>query len=50
MFFLLTMQQTNEMVDVCVDDKVTNYLNRKDVLEALHARLVGVEKWDVCSE
>ncbi|KAK7399272.1 hypothetical protein VNO78_10452 [Psophocarpus tetragonolobus] len=42
-------QQTNERIDVCVDDKVTNYLNRKDVQEALHAKLVGVRKWDVCS-
>ncbi|CAJ1937570.1 unnamed protein product [Sphenostylis stenocarpa] len=42
-------QKTNESIDVCVDDKVTNYLNRKDVQEALHAKLVGVRKWDVCS-
>ncbi|PNX94498.1 serine carboxypeptidase 45-like protein [Trifolium pratense] len=42
-------QQANEMIDVCVDDKVTNYLNRRDVQEALHAKLVGVRKWDVCS-
>ncbi|KAI4336381.1 hypothetical protein L6164_014915 [Bauhinia variegata] len=42
-------QQANERIDVCVDDKVTNYLNRRDVQKALHARLVGVRKWDVCS-
>ncbi|KAI4343558.1 hypothetical protein L6164_010893 [Bauhinia variegata] len=42
-------QQANERIDVCVDDKVTNYLNRRDVHKALHARLVGVRKWDVCS-
>ncbi|ESW31970.1 hypothetical protein PHAVU_002G282700 [Phaseolus vulgaris] len=42
-------QKINESIDVCVDDKVTNYLNRKDVQEALHAKLVGVRKWDVCS-
>ncbi|KAL5074989.1 hypothetical protein RYX36_013973 [Vicia faba] len=42
-------QQANERIDVCVDDKVTNYLNRRDVQEALHAKLVGVRKWDVCS-
>ncbi|XP_027343154.1 serine carboxypeptidase-like 45 [Abrus precatorius] len=43
-------QQANEStIDVCVDDKVTNYLNRHDVQESLHARLVGVRKWDVCS-
>ncbi|XP_028766238.1 serine carboxypeptidase-like 45 [Neltuma alba] len=42
-------QQRNERIDVCVDDKVVNYLNRRDVQEALHAKLVGVRKWDVCS-
>nr|KYP49010.1 Serine carboxypeptidase-like 45 [Cajanus cajan] len=42
-------QQTNESIDVCVDDKVRNYLNRKDVQKVLHAKLVGVRKWDVCS-
>ncbi|XP_022640030.1 serine carboxypeptidase-like 45 isoform X3 [Vigna radiata var. radiata] len=42
-------QKTDDSIDVCVDDKVTNYLNRKDVQEALHAKLVGVRKWDVCS-
>ncbi|KAL9313989.1 hypothetical protein ACSQ67_019441 [Phaseolus vulgaris] len=43
------MQEASESIDVCVDDKVTNYLNRRDVQEALHAKLVGVRKWDVCS-
>lgn len=28
--------------DTCLSDKVTAYLNRKDVQEALHAQLVGV--------
>ncbi|KAG5031877.1 hypothetical protein AAZX31_06G158000 [Glycine max] len=42
-------QEANESIDVCVDDKVTNYLNRRDVQEALHAKLVGVRKWEVCS-
>jgi len=44
------MQEASESIDVCVDDKVTNYLNRRDVQEALHAKLVGVRKWDVCSK
>ncbi|KAE9604242.1 putative carboxypeptidase D [Lupinus albus] len=43
------IQQASERIDVCVDDKVTNYLNRRDVQDALHAKLVGVRKWDVCS-
>ncbi|OMO52391.1 Peptidase S10, serine carboxypeptidase [Corchorus olitorius] len=42
-------QQVSERIDVCVEDKIVNYLNRKDVQKALHARLVGVRRWDVCS-
>ncbi|MBA0685537.1 hypothetical protein Goari_013193, partial [Gossypium aridum] len=38
-------QQVSERVDVCVEDKIVNYLNRKDVQKALHARLVGVRRW-----
>ncbi|KAF2311540.1 hypothetical protein GH714_024639 [Hevea brasiliensis] len=41
--------QVSERIDVCVDDETMNYLNRKDVQKALHARLVGVGKWEVCS-
>ncbi|KAK8978169.1 hypothetical protein V6N11_062964 [Hibiscus sabdariffa] len=41
--------QVSERVDVCVEDKIVNYLNRKDVQKALHARLVGVRRWTVCS-
>ncbi|MFS7889051.1 putative peptidase S10, serine carboxypeptidase, alpha/Beta hydrolase [Helianthus anomalus] len=33
-----------ERVDVCVKDETVNYLNRRDVRRALHARLVGVRK------
>ncbi|EEF50108.1 serine carboxypeptidase, putative [Ricinus communis] len=36
-------------VDVCVEDETVNYLNRLDVQMALHARLVGVHQWTVCS-
>lgn len=43
-------QQTGERIDVCIEDETVNYLNRQDVQKALHARLVGVRKWDVCSE
>ncbi|XP_009778790.1 serine carboxypeptidase-like 45 [Nicotiana tabacum] len=38
-----------EKIDVCIDDKTVNYLNRQDVRRALHAKLVGVRRWDVCS-
>ncbi|KAL3585205.1 hypothetical protein D5086_012072 [Populus alba] len=38
-----------ENIDVCVQEKSTQYLNRKDVQEALHAQLVGVTRWTGCS-
>lgn len=43
------VQQVGEQIDVCVEDETVNYLNRKDVQDALHARLTGVTKWAVCS-
>ncbi|OAY48026.1 serine carboxypeptidase-like 45 [Manihot esculenta] len=46
---VLRPQQVSERIDVCVDDETMNYLNRKDVRKALHARLVGVGKWEACS-
>lgn len=46
---VLSPQQIPETVDVCVEDETVNYLNRRDVQKALHARLIGVRKWDVCS-
>ncbi|EOY22611.1 hypothetical protein QUC31_007830 [Theobroma cacao] len=46
---VLNPQQVSERVDVCVEDKIVNYLNRKDVQKALHALLVGVRRWAVCS-
>ncbi|GLT48061.1 hypothetical protein SLA2020_217030 [Shorea laevis] len=46
---VLAPQHVAETIDVCVEDETVNYLNRKDVQMALHARLVGVRRWDVCS-
>ncbi|KAJ7957185.1 Carboxypeptidase [Quillaja saponaria] len=46
---VISPQQATERVDVCVEDKTVNYLNRKDVQNALHAQLVGVRRWEVCS-
>jgi len=43
------VQQETQKLDVCVGDKTTTYLNRKEVQEALHAKLVGVTKWSTCS-
>ncbi|KAK9684338.1 hypothetical protein RND81_10G203500 [Saponaria officinalis] len=42
-------EQTGESVDVCIEDETVSYLNRPDVKKALHARLVNVRRWDVCS-
>lgn len=42
-------QQLSRELDVCVEDETMNYLNRKDVQQAMHARLNGVPKWTVCS-
>ncbi|CAA7396351.1 unnamed protein product [Spirodela intermedia] len=46
---ILAPQQVAERIDVCVEDETVNYLNRKDVQSALHARLDGVSRWSVCS-
>ncbi|XP_057982233.1 serine carboxypeptidase-like 45 [Malania oleifera] len=36
-------------VDVCIEDEIIKYLNRKDVQKALHAQLFEVN-WTVCSD
>ncbi|KVH97866.1 hypothetical protein Ccrd_000021, partial [Cynara cardunculus var. scolymus] len=41
--------KVEEPVDVCVEDEIIKYLNRRDVQKSLHARLIGVNKWLVCS-
>ncbi|PSS13718.1 Serine carboxypeptidase-like [Actinidia chinensis var. chinensis] len=46
---VLSPKQVTETVDVCVEDETVSYLNRRDVQNALHARLVGVNGWLVCS-
>lgn len=46
---LLFSLQGNEKIDVCLGDETFKYLNRKDVQEAIHARLIGVENWTTCS-
>lgn len=43
-------QGTETKVDVCVEDETTEYLNRKDVQTALHARLVDGNPWAACTE
>ncbi|GLT88075.1 hypothetical protein SLE2022_061160 [Rubroshorea leprosula] len=41
---------TREGVDVCVEDETVKYLNRKDVQDTLHAQLVGLNRWTICSD
>ncbi|XP_054824000.1 serine carboxypeptidase-like 45 [Prosopis cineraria] len=48
--FVLNQLQETQKVDVCAGDETNDYLNRKDVQEALHAKLVGLTTWSVCSE
>lgn len=43
-------QIEEEKIDVCLDDETTQYLNRKDVQNAMNAQLVGVTQWSVCSD
>ncbi|KAJ6408395.1 hypothetical protein OIU84_011666 [Salix udensis] len=45
----LDQTKDSENIDVCVKEKSSQYLNRKDVQEALHAQLVGVTRWTGCS-
>ncbi|KAL8099161.1 hypothetical protein AgCh_031727 [Apium graveolens] len=46
---VISPQVGTDKIDVCLEDETVNYLNRKDVQKALHARLIGVKKWEVCS-
>ncbi|KAK4281972.1 hypothetical protein QN277_013409 [Acacia crassicarpa] len=47
--FLSQLQETQK-IDVCEEDETNKYLNRKDVQQALHAKLVGLSTWTICSE
>ncbi|KAL8172209.1 hypothetical protein V2J09_024013 [Rumex salicifolius] len=40
--------QVKEGVDVCLLFQVVKYFNRKDVQQAFHAKLVGVNQWSHC--
>nr|GMC88607.1 serine carboxypeptidase-like 45 [Ipomoea batatas] len=47
---ILNQWQETEKIDVCVEDETIEYLNRKDVQIALHAQLLGVNRWGSCSD
>ncbi|XP_055962214.1 serine carboxypeptidase-like 45 [Mercurialis annua] len=42
--------EASESIDLCVEEKTFKYLNKKEVQEALHAKLIGVPQWFFCSE
>ncbi|XP_047308567.1 serine carboxypeptidase-like 45 [Impatiens glandulifera] len=46
----LDQLQDPQQVDVCVEDETMKYLNRADVQNAFHAKLVGVLNWTICSD
>ena len=46
----LLTQEAKEKEDVCADENTDKYLNKKDVQKALHAQLVGIDKWSLCSK
>ncbi|XP_061956387.1 serine carboxypeptidase-like 45 [Populus nigra] len=46
---VISPKQVSERIDVCIEDETVNYLNREDVRKALQARLIGVRRWEVCS-
>ncbi|KAI5560204.1 hypothetical protein BDE02_16G031100 [Populus trichocarpa] len=45
----LSQQKAQESIDPCVQEETFVYLNRKDVQESFHAKLVGTPKWTFCS-
>ncbi|KAL3755109.1 hypothetical protein ACJRO7_002215 [Eucalyptus globulus] len=44
---VLNKLRETEKIDVCIEDETIKYLNRKEVQEVLHARLVRVSTWTV---
>eukprot|EP01018_Ginkgo_biloba_P005663 Gb_02169 [translate_table: standard] len=45
-----TLGQTTDTVDVCLSDETTEYLNRADVQDALHANVTALKyPWRTCS-
>ncbi|CAN0836968.1 Serine carboxypeptidase-like 45 [Linum grandiflorum] len=41
--------KSGESVDACTGDDTGAYLNRKDVQDAIHAKLVNIPGWNSCS-
>ncbi|XP_010055765.2 serine carboxypeptidase-like 45 [Eucalyptus grandis] len=47
---LINYQNFLETKDPCEEQDVIKYFNRKDVQDALHAKLVGDRHWNTCSD
>ncbi|KAL3634759.1 hypothetical protein CASFOL_021813 [Castilleja foliolosa] len=47
---VINQMQNEPKIDVCNEEETYAYLNRKDVMLALHARILGVEKWFHCTD
>ncbi|CAI0411543.1 unnamed protein product [Linum tenue] len=43
------MQRAEESTDLCIQDEMNKYLNRKDVQQAMHAQLVAISNWTACT-
>ncbi|XP_058763478.1 serine carboxypeptidase-like 45 [Vicia villosa] len=44
------LQQTGEKAYVCTRDATNAYMDKQETLKALHASLVGIQKWSICSK
>ncbi|XP_062167458.1 serine carboxypeptidase-like 45 [Alnus glutinosa] len=47
---VLNQLQDTQKIDVCLGKEILNYLNRKEVQKAFHARLIGLSRWTPCSK
>ncbi|XP_075636846.1 serine carboxypeptidase-like 45 [Castanea sativa] len=47
--FKISTSSVSSSTDPCLQRKIGAYLNRTDVQKALHAKLVGITQWTICS-
>ncbi|CAN1257736.1 Serine carboxypeptidase-like 45 [Linum perenne] len=48
--YLKSEQAGGKSINLCIQDQTEQYLNRKDVQQAMHAKLVGLTSWSFCSK
>ncbi|CAI0464938.1 unnamed protein product, partial [Linum tenue] len=46
---LRTIAKAEDSIDLCIQDEMNKYLNRKYVQQAIHAQLVAVSNWTACT-